>query len=189
MKRASLFLTAALLASPLGLAHADDTTVKITKSAKPLPHLSADEKASDGSVNAGGQHVDYQAIAGTLVLHPKGWDDTDKADIDGTGKPDEKSPDKSDTQAADDSNPSAEASMFYVAYFKKGAPVAGRPITFLYNGGPGSASVWLHMGAFGPRRVVTLDDSHGPGAPYQFINNDQSLLDVSDLVFIDAPGT
>ncbi|MGD0144593.1 MAG: peptidase S10, partial [Rhizomicrobium sp.] len=64
-----------------------------------------------------------------------------------------------------------------------------RPITFLYNGGPGSSTVWLHMGAFGPKRVVTADDSHTPAAPYKVIDNDESLLDASDLVFIDAPGT
>ena len=79
--------------------------------------------------------------------------------------------------------------MFFAAYFKRGAPAADRPITFLFNGGPGSSTVWLHMGAFGPRRVVTADDSHTPAAPYQIIDNAFSLLDASDLVFIDAPGT
>ncbi len=79
--------------------------------------------------------------------------------------------------------------MFYVAYVKKGVAAADRPITFLFNGGPGSATVWLHMGAFGPRRVVTREDSHTPAAPYALIDNDASLLDASDLVFIDAPGT
>ncbi len=79
--------------------------------------------------------------------------------------------------------------MFYVAYFKRDAKPGSRPITFLYNGGPGSSTVWLHMGAFGPRRVITADDTHTPAAPYSIINNNQSLLDVSDLVFIDAPGT
>ena len=64
-----------------------------------------------------------------------------------------------------------------------------RPITFLYNGGPGSSTVWLHMGAFGPRRVVTPDDKHAPAAPYRVVDNEYSLLDASDLVFIDAPGT
>ena len=59
----------------------------------------------------------------------------------------------------------------------------------MFNGGPGSSIVWLHMGAFGPRRVVTADDAHTPAAPYPVINNDYSLLDASDLVFIDAPGT
>src|SRR6185503_19818576 len=63
-----------------------------------------------------------------------------------------------------------------------------RPLMFIYNGGPGSATLWLHMGAFGPRRVVVREDGHTPPAPYPVINNAYSLLDVSDLVFIDAPG-
>lgn len=81
------------------------------------------------------------------------------------------------------------ASIFYTAYFKEGEKNdAQRPLTFLYNGGPGSSTVWLHMGAFGPQRV-SLDDSVRTGAPYKTVNNDYTLLDVSDLVFIDAPAT
>ncbi|MDE2234220.1 MAG: peptidase S10 [Gammaproteobacteria bacterium] len=80
-------------------------------------------------------------------------------------------------------------SMFYVAYLKDGADPAHRPVTFFYNGGPGSSTVWLHMGAFGPRRVVTEDHTHTPAAPYQLVNNDYSLLDATDEVFIDAMGT
>lgn len=114
---------------------------------------------SEGSVSVEGHRVDYKAVAGTLVLH-------------GTG-------DKEDEP---------QVSMFYVAYFKKGVAATKRPVTFIYNGGPGSATVWLHMGAFGPKRVVTSDDSHTPAAPYGLVNNDYSLLDASDLVFIDAPG-
>ena len=91
------------------------------------------------------------------------------------------------TTAREAKNPTAEASMFYVAYFKNGG--GSRPVTFIYNGGPGSATVWLHMGAFGPRRIVTATDAHTPAAPYSLINNASSLLDASDLVFIDAPGT
>lgn len=79
--------------------------------------------------------------------------------------------------------------MFYVAYFKQGGDAAKRPISFLYNGGPGSSSVWLHMGAFGPVRVVTDSHTHTPPAPYQLVNNDYSLLDASDVVFVDAMGT
>lgn len=79
--------------------------------------------------------------------------------------------------------------MFYVAYTRRNIEPEKRPITFLYNGGPGSSTVWLHMGAFGPRRVITKDDSHTPAAPYKVINNDFSLLDATDLVFVDAPGT
>jgi carboxypeptidase C (cathepsin A) len=81
------------------------------------------------------------------------------------------------------------ASIFYVYYAKDGANAADRPVTFFFNGGPGSATVWLHMGAYGPQRVRTSNDSHTPGAPYTLANNDQSLLDVTDEVFIDAPGT
>ncbi len=79
--------------------------------------------------------------------------------------------------------------MFYVAYFKRGADPSRRPIAFLYNGGPGSSSVWLHMGAFGPVRVLTGSHTHTPPAPYRLVNNGDSLLDASDLVFIDAMGT
>lgn len=81
-------------------------------------------------------------------------------------------------------------SMFYVAYVKRGVKNEdARPVTFFYNGGPGSSSVWLHMGAFGPWRVVTKDHTHTPAAPYGLVNNDYSLLDVTDEVFIDAMGT
>jgi carboxypeptidase C (cathepsin A) len=64
-----------------------------------------------------------------------------------------------------------------------------RPVAFLYNGGPGSATMWLHMGAFGPRRVNTVDGSFTPPAPYKLVDNTESLLDKTDLVFIDAMGT
>ena len=135
---------------------------------------------SSGVVNVEGQPIAYRAVAGTLVVHPKGWDDAAAR---------EQTAGKAAKSLDDKSNPDAEASIFYVAYFKKGAPSADRPITFLYNGGPGSSTVWLHMGAFGPRRVVTADDSHTPAAPYRLVDNAYSLLDASDLVFIDAPGT
>jgi carboxypeptidase C (cathepsin A) len=133
-------------------------------------HFKVEQQTSDGSVTVSGQKIDYQAIAGTLVVHAKGWDDVPQ-------------------NAEKDKPAPPEASMFYVAYFAKGVPNTERPITFLYNGGPGSSTVWLHMGAFGPRRVVTADDSHTAAAPYKVVPNQYSLLDVSDLVFIDAPGT
>ena len=88
----------------------------------------------------------------------------------------------------DDKKDVGTASIFYAAYFKKGADPSRRPVMFIYNGGPGSATIWLHMGAFGPKRVVTADDQHTAPAPYGLVNNEYSLLDVSDLVFIDAPG-
>lgn len=136
------------------------------------------EVKTTGTVAIGGQRIAYQAVAGTLIVHAKDWQDTDAVEAAARAG-----------ASKDGDRAKAEASMFYVAYFKNGVPAADRPITFLFNGGPGSSSVWLHMGAFGPVRVVTADRSHTPAAPYPIVNNDQSLLDVSDLVFIDAPGT
>lgn len=79
------------------------------------------------------------------------------------------------------------ASIFYAAYTEDGADPKTRPITFFYNGGPGAASLWLHMGSFGPMRVVTESPNPTGPAPFRVVPNDASLLDKSDLVFIDAP--
>jgi carboxypeptidase C (cathepsin A) len=84
----------------------------------------------------------------------------------------------------------ATASMFYVAYTRSDVKdLSQRPIAFLYNGGPGSSTVWLHMGAFGPKRVVTTNAAPTPPAPYRLEDNADTLLDKADLVFIDAVGT
>ncbi len=83
-----------------------------------------------------------------------------------------------------------QANFFFVYYAKDGADPAKRPITFAFNGGPGSSSVWLHMGAFGPRRVVYKDDEgHAAAPPYRTVDNEGSLLDVTDLIFIDPVTT
>ncbi len=164
MKR--VFILAAALAACVATAYADDAK----KPGDASPNFQPVQYKSSGSVTAGGTSIAYDAITGMLVVHPKGWNDA--ATKEDAGK-----------------NPTAEATMSYVAYLKHGADVSKRPITFLFNGGPGSATVWLHMGAFGPRRVLTNDDTHTPAAPYTLVNNDESLLDTSDLVFIDMPGT
>ena len=84
---------------------------------------------------------------------------------------------------------SPRAAIFSVAYVKDGAD-PNRPVTFLFNGGPGSGSVWLHMGAFGPKRVAIPSDARDDGAPpYPIVANPDSLLDVTDIVFIDPVGT
>ena len=80
-------------------------------------------------------------------------------------------------------------SIFYVAYTEDGADAKTRPVTFLYNGGPGSATLWLHMGSVGPVRVVTASPQATGAPPYQVVPNQYSLLDRTDLVFIDAPLT
>ncbi|MBN9351085.1 MAG: hypothetical protein J0H55_10400 [Chitinophagaceae bacterium] len=112
---------------------------------------------TQGSVTVEDTRINYQAVAGTLILKSK------------------------------DNKPTC--SMFYVAYFKDGlSDESQRPVTFIYNGGPGSATLLLHILAGGPRRVFLSDTAHF-NAPYKTVNNEYSLLDVSDLVFIDAPGT
>ena len=83
----------------------------------------------------------------------------------------------------------AEASFFYVAYTLDGADLNTRPVTFFYNGGPGSATVWLHLGSFGPRRLAVSAPSTTTPQPFALVDNAESLLDKSDLVFVDAVGT
>jgi carboxypeptidase C (cathepsin A) len=83
-----------------------------------------------------------------------------------------------------------EAKIFYMAYTLDGvANPASRPLMFSFNGGPGSASVWLHMGAIGPKRVKMMDDGMMPPPPYEMEDNQQTWLDQTDLVFIDPVGT
>jgi len=79
--------------------------------------------------------------------------------------------------------------IFYVFYQREGVDLDERPITFAFNGGPGSASIWLHMGAFGPKRIINAQEGQLPCPPYRWIENNDSLLDVTDLVFIDPIGT
>lgn len=137
-------------------------------------------EGSGGVDTASGQHIDYTSIVGTLVVHAQGYDDApDKPIGMGAAGGDDKG----------DHAGSAEAAMSYTAYFKKDTRAELRPIIFFYNGGPGSSTVWLHMGALAPRRVLTLDNSHTPAAPYRVVNNEYTALDAADLVFIDAPGT
>ena len=170
-------LLAVLAATPLGLAPL--RAASPAAPAAPLPRsgeiFTPQDIESTGAVTVGGQRIAYHAHAGTLVVHPEGWDDTAKLETSGA---------KNGEEAT-----APVAAMSYVAYFKDGAAAGERPITFVFNGGPGSSTLWLHMGAFGPMRVVTSTDQHTPAAPYRLVNNDDSLLDVSDVVFIDAPGT
>lgn len=82
-----------------------------------------------------------------------------------------------------------EALMFYVAYTLDGAEAGTRPLTFAYNGGPGSASIWLHMGALGPRTVVMQPQGWMPQPPFRVHDNPYTPLDRTDLVLVDAIGT
>src|SRR5579862_618912 len=86
-----------------------------------------------------------------------------------------------------DGKPSA--SMFFVAYTEDDADKATRPITFAFNGGPGSASIWLHMGALGPKRVVLGPNGQQPPPPYRLVDNEDCIIAFSDVVFIDPVTT
>ena len=82
------------------------------------------------------------------------------------------------------------AEIFYIAYTRNGTgDVAQRPLTFSFNGGPGSSSVWMHLGLLGPKRVKLADDGSALPPPYVLVDNEYSLLDETDLVFIDPVGT
>lgn len=114
------------------------------------------------SVTIDGKELNYTATAGTLVL---------KAEDDKEGE-------------------KPKASIFFVAYTLDDVEDASkRPVTFSFNGGPGSSSVWLHLGVLGPRRVQPDADGNPPQPPYQLTNNEFSILDKTDLVFIDPVST
>ncbi len=107
----------------------------------------------------GGRDVRYTATTGTLVLRKEG------------GAP--------------------RANMFFIAYTRDDVKdsAAARPVTFTFNGGPGSSSVWLHLGALGPRKVLTDTEGNPTAPPFKLVDNESSILDDSDLVFIDPVGT
>ena len=125
----------------------------------PPPHFEEEVAESEHEALIGGETVRYRAAAGRMLLREE--------------------------------DNKRKASFFYVAYTRveEGADPATRPIVFCFNGGPGSSSVWLHLGAFGPRRVEMTDDGMPFPPPGRLVDNAESLLDVADLVFVDPVGT
>jgi carboxypeptidase C (cathepsin A) len=114
-----------------------------------------------------GKEIKYTVTAGTMVLKEETGDREKEAEGE---KP--------------------RAQIFFIAYTKDGVKdKSKRPLTFSFNGGPGSASVWLHMGVLGPRRVMMQEDGNLPPPPYKLTDNEYSLLDETDLVFIDPMNT
>jgi carboxypeptidase C (cathepsin A) len=164
---------------------ADETPTAKAGTEKTAEKTATTDVTTQGSITLGSQHIAYNANAGTITV---GATDTQDAQLGQDGKPQPGSQ-LALAEPKDAKDGSPVASMFYVAYFKKDAKAEDRPITFFYNGGPGSSTVWLHMGSLGPKHVVTDGDQHLPAAPYKLVDNGSSLLDVSDLVFIDMPGT
>ena len=180
----SLAVPAVLPAQDAHGAQKTTTTTTVAIEPDKAPVVLPADSTTEGSVTVvGGKTIAYRAVAGLITVGA-----SDKQDamlgLDGKYLADSGMdlPTKADDQLA-------TARMFYTAYFAKGETPGTRPITFLYNGGPGSATMYLHMGSFGPKRIVTTDTQHDAGGPYKLVSNQYSLLDASDLVFIDAPGT
>jgi len=167
-------------------ANAKDQKVVVEGKPEVVAPLPPPDSTTEHTVTVGGQAIAYKAVAGTITV---GGTDSFDAMLGLDGKLMADSGMNPLDVAKPEDHP-ATARMFYTAYFKnEPAGSKPRPVMFLYNGGPGSATMWLHMGSFGPRRVVTPDTEHQEGAPYAMVDNQYSLLDVTDLVFIDAPGT
>ncbi len=113
-------------------------------------------------IELGGKKLNYTVTAGTIILKEENEDEGEKP----------------------------KATIFYIAYTLDDVQEpSSRPITFSFNGGPGSSSVWLHLGLLGPKRVLLDDDGNPYPPPYKLVKNEFSLLDKTDLVFIDPVGT
>ncbi len=135
------------------------------KEEKPAPKDNLVE--TEHSITIGGQELKYKAIAGTIVMK-------------------EEQPDRE--KESEGEKPRAQ--IFFIAYLKEGVEDrTKRPLSFAFNGGPGSSSVWLHLGLLGPRRAVLKEDGQLPPPPFRMTDNEYSLLDQTDLVFIDPIST
>ncbi len=139
--------------------NADDKEKEEPK--KPAEEPKEEIVQTQHSVVIGGAEISYTATAGTLIVR----------------------------EEVDEKGAQAKALIFFTAYTRDGAEPGSRPVTFSFNGGPGSSSVWLHLGLLGPRRVEMGDVGRLLPPPYGLVDNDYSLLDVSDLVFIDPVST
>jgi carboxypeptidase C (cathepsin A) len=128
---------------------------------KPVEEPKEEIVQTQHTVLISGEEIPYTVTAGTLIVR----------------------------EEVDEKGAQAKAQIFFTAYTRDGAGPGSRPVTFSFNGGPGSSSVWLHLGLLGPRRVEMGDVGKLLSPPYGLIDNDYSLLDVSDLVFIDPVST
>lgn len=124
--------------------------------------LAQDRRASGGAITLGGRRLEYDVAAEFLPVVAEGFDGA-------LGEP--------------------QAAVMATGYVERGADARGRPVCFAFNGGPGSASIWLHLGALGPKRVATPDDASMPVAPFAVVDNPHSWFEHFDLVFIDPPHT
>lgn len=138
----------------------DNTQKNDEKTQTSIPSIEETSSVTQHSTSIHGEEINYTVITGTIILKEEDVDEGEKQ----------------------------KASIFYVAYTKE-TDSSNRPVTFSFNGGPGSSSVWLHLGVLGPKRVHMDDEGKAVGPPFQLIANEHSLLDLTDLVFIDPVST
>ncbi len=171
--------TGFLLASSIALAPPHATAEDAAPPPKPAVMPMPPDSTTSGTLDAGGHHIAYKAVIGTIPVAATDAEDAmlspEGVVLDGKPHP-------------DPSKAPPVAFMSYVYYAATGTQ-GPRPVTFFYNGGPGSSTMWLHMGSLGPKHAVTADHSPTGAPPYHLEDNPSSLLDSSDLVFIDMPGT
>lgn len=169
-------LSAALLVTACGGGGGGAPAPTPTPTPTPLPGALADPVAYSGAAGASLAAADERSavVQARIALAGKTLDYTST-----TGH----------LSATDALTVRPTASFFYVAYTAGTLEASKRPVTFFYNGGPGSSSLWLHMGSFGPKRIVTNIPSTVMPNPAQLVDNQETLLDHSDLVFVDAIGT
>jgi len=146
--------------APAAASGSDDPKKRLREKVEKL--LARDACKSEGSILQDGRTFKYRAIAEFIPVSAGGLDEK-------RGDP--------------------EAAIFTTSYFLTDAPATARPVCFVFNGGPGSSSIWLHLGALGPKRVVIRDDGTMPAPPYVVTDNPESWFEHFDLVFIDPPHT
>lgn len=138
--------------------------------APPKPEPQDELVTTQHTITLNGQTIKYSVTAGTIILKEES--------------------EKKGENAGESEGEKPRASVFFVAYTQDGVPdPASRPVTFSFNGGPGSSSVWLHLGLLGPRRVLMDEVGNPTPPPYRLVENEFSLLDQTDLVFIDPVST
>jgi carboxypeptidase C (cathepsin A) len=173
------------------------TAIGAPPDVKPAPDAAKDQSPSDRSSKVeyqpappvvtdhivtlpGGKTLSYKAIAGYLLIRDNKPQTEPEKDAAKENQPDQFDPTKG----------KPKAQIFFVAYLLNGSEdLASRPVTFAFNGGPGSSSVWLHMGGIGPRRVVLSDLGEALPPPAKIVDNESTWLDKTDLVFIDPVST
>ena len=149
---------------------AEPASTKTAEPATPRPEPADLLVETEHEVTIGGRPIGYTVTTGTLILREEA--------------------EKAGENAGESEGEKPRAAVFFIAYTRTDVDdAARRPVTFSFNGGPGSSSVWLHLGILGPRRVDLDEVGNLPSPPYRLIDNEHSLLDETDLVFIDPVST